>query len=153
MGPSGSDGRQRVGDVGAGQVRSEAKPPCFATLFPSSPLFYSSYFCSGFIKWMLRLTTAPLLRCRTAASRAGQVPAPGRWRRAIRRASFDSLSQLPLFNQIIGKVNLLDSHSSQPPPFPRSPQPPCARAAHAWGSSKATLNAAQRQSPPQIFIC
>lgn len=69
------------------------------------------------------------LRCRTAASRAGQVPAPGRWRGAIRRASFDSPSQLPLFNQIIGKVNLLDSRALQPPPFPRSP--PAARAAHA----------------------
>ncbi|NXX21055.1 TFE2 factor, partial [Podargus strigoides] len=44
---------------------------------------------------------APL---RAAAWRVGRVPAPGRWRRAIRPASFDSLSQLPLFNQITGKV-------------------------------------------------
>lgn len=57
----------------------------------------------------------------------GRPPAPGRWRGAIRRASFDSPSQLPLFNQIIGKVNLLDSRSLQPPPFPRSPRPRRAR--------------------------
>lgn len=118
--PAGDGG---VGGGGAGRMRSRANSPFFAILVRSSLLFFYSYFRSGFIKWMLQLAAAPPLCCRTAASRAGQVPAPGRWRGAIRRASFDSLSQLPLFNQIIGKVNLLDSCSLQPPPFPRSPQP------------------------------
>lgn len=115
----------RSGMAERGGYAARRTPPCFATLVRSSLLFHSSYFRSGFIKWMLQLAVAPprSLRCRTAASRAGQVPAPGRWRGAIRRASFDSLSQLPLFNQIIGKVNLLDSCSLQPPPFPCSPRP------------------------------
>lgn len=125
-GPLGSNRRWGVGDGRAGQIRNKTNSPLFASLVRSSLLFYySSYFRSGFIKWMLQLAAAPPrpLCCRTAASHAGQVPAPARWRGAIRRASFDSLSQLPLFNQIIGKVNLLDSCSLQPPPFPRSPQP------------------------------
>lgn len=118
-------GGGRSGMAERGGYAARRTPPCFATLVRSSLLFHSSYFRSGFIKWMLQLAVAPprSLRCRTAASRAGQVPAPGRWRGAIRRASFDSLSQLPLFNQIIGKVNLLDSCSLQPPPFPCSPRP------------------------------
>ncbi|NWI30545.1 TFE2 factor, partial [Sula dactylatra] len=107
--PSSVSGRSvfpAVRGGGAGRIRSKANSPLSAALVRSSLLFYSSYFCSGFIKWMLQLAVAPPrpLRCRTAASRAGQVPAPGRWRGAIRRASFDSLSQLPLFNQIIGKL-------------------------------------------------
>ncbi|NXC74163.1 TFE2 factor, partial [Anhinga anhinga] len=94
--PSSVSGRSvfpAVRDGRAGRIRSKANSPLFATLVRSSLLFYSSYFCSGFIKWMLQLAVAPPrpLRCRTAASRAGQVPAPGRWRGAIRRASFDSL--------------------------------------------------------------
>lgn len=119
MGRGGQEWRSGA-DMPQGELPPALQPWCAHPCY-----FILLIFRSGFIKWMLQLAAAPprSLRCRTAASRAGQVPAPGRWRGAIRRASFDSLSQLPLFNQIIGKVNLLDSCSLQPPPFPCSPRP------------------------------
>lgn len=102
-------------------------PPCFAALGCSSSLFYSSSPRSGCTSRVSQLAAAPPRSLPHSCLAPGRPPAPGRWRGAIRRASFDSPSQLPLFNQIIGKVNLLDSRSLQPPPFPRSPRPRRAR--------------------------
>lgn len=61
------------------------------------------------------------LGCWCSCRAPGPKPAPARWREALRRAALHSLSRLPLFNQIIGKVNLLDSRSAVSPPSPTSP--------------------------------
>lgn len=63
------------------------------------------------------------LGCWCSCRAPGPEPAPARWRGALRRAALHSLSRLPLFNQIIAEVNLLDSRSPLPPPSPP---------AHAW---------------------
>jgi len=69
---------------------------------------------------------APLPRSCLAAGRA---PAPGRWRGAISRASLDSPSPLPLFNQIIGKSQFAAFSFLAAASIP--PLSPAARAAHA----------------------
>lgn len=117
--PPGSS-RRGCGGGGAGWIHGKVNSPLLC--FPPRPALHP---------WSLHPCdfTPPVssvgswLGCWCSCRAPGPEPAPARWRGALRRAALHSLSRLPLFNQIIGKVNLPDSRSPLPPPSPP---------AHSW---------------------
>lgn len=113
LGPPGSS-RRCSGSGGAGRIHGKVNFPLLFLPALHPRCLHRCHFIP------VVFSVGSWLGCWCSCRAPGPEPAPARWRGALRRAALHSLSRLPLFNQIIGKVNLLDSRSPLAPP---SPQP------------------------------